>query len=238
MSQTAINLVAISVFIMTMTSLLGPLFNLSPVVPAIATFSVLGLATVDNFSLQGKGSTLLLDWLASFSPQHRDRVVRHEAGHFLVAHLLGIAIAGYTLTAWEALKQGQPGQGGVMFADRELASQLEQGKLSAQRLDRYCRIWMAGIAAETLVYGDAEGGADDRQKLKTVLTPLGFSVTAQEQKQRWATLQARTLLQENWSAYEALVEAMRRRSDLSECLQLVAQHCQKNSEFAIHNSEL
>ena len=46
MRQTSLNLIAISIFIMTMSSLLGPIFNLSPLVPAIATFSVLILATI------------------------------------------------------------------------------------------------------------------------------------------------------------------------------------------------
>ena len=77
MSQTALNSVAISVFILTLSTLLEPLFNLSPVVPAIATFTLLGIATLDSFGLQGKGGNLLLDWLASASPQHRDRIVRH-----------------------------------------------------------------------------------------------------------------------------------------------------------------
>ncbi len=208
---------------------------MSPAVPAIAIFSLLGLATLDSFSLQGKGSTLLLDWLGSFSPQHRERIVHHEAGHFLVAYLVEIPVVGYTLSAWEALKQKQSGQGGVSFDDRELASQLEQGTLKAQMLDRYCTIWMAGVAAETLAYGSAEGGADDRQKLRTVLTPLGFSASAQAQKERWAALQARTLLQANWSTYEALVSAMQQRADVSECCRVMEQHCQnsKNGASAI-----
>lgn len=227
MSKTALNLIAISVFVLTLSSLLGPLFNLSPVVPAIATFGLLGIATLDSFSWQGQGGTLLLDWLASTSPQHRERIVRHEAGHFLVASLLGIPVTGYALSAWSALKQGQSAQGGVSFDDQELACQLEQGTLSAQLLDRYCTIWMAGIAAETLVYDSAEGGADDRQKLRVVLTPLGFSASAQEQKQRWATLQAKTLLQENWLAYEAVVSAMQQRTELTECCRVISQH-QKN----------
>lgn len=221
MSQTALNLIAISVFILTFSSLLGPLFNLSPVVPAIATFSLLGLATLDTFSLQGKAGNLLLDWLASASPEHRIRIVRHEAGHFLVAHLLGVPVTGYALNAWEALKQRQTGQGGVSFDDQELASQLKLGTLSAQLLDRYCTIWMAGVAAENLVYGSAQGGADDRDKLRTVLTPLGFSGSAQQQKERWAALQARTLLQANWSAYESLVGAMQQRADMTECCRII-----------------
>lgn len=218
MSPTALNLVAISVFVLTLSTLLGPLFNFSTLIPAITVFTLLGIATLDSFSLQGKGGTLLLDWLASASPQHRDRIVRHEAGHFLVAHLLGIPVTGYVLSAWEALKQRQSGQGGVSFDDRELAS-----GISAQLLDRYCTIWMAGVAAETLVYDRALGGADDRNKLRAVLTPLGFSTSACEQKERFCTLQARTLLQENWSAYEALVGAMRQRTDLDECCRIIEQ---------------
>jgi hypothetical protein len=181
MSQTSLNLVAISIFLMTLSVLLGPFLNLSPAVTAIATFTILGIATLDSFSLQGKGGTIFLDWIGGFSSQHRDRIVHHEAGHFLVAYLLGIPVTGYTLSAWEAWKQGQPGQGGVSFDDGELASQLEMGKISAQMLDRYCTVWMAGIAAETLVFNNAEGGYDDKNKLIGALTILGFSESAYQQ---------------------------------------------------------
>ncbi|AUT00947.1 ATP-dependent Zn protease [Nostoc sp. CENA543] len=217
MSQTALNLVAISVFLMTLSALLGPLINLSPAIPAITTFTILGIATIDSFSLQGKGGALLLDWIAGFSPQHRDRIIHHEAGHFLVAHLLGIPVTGYTLSAWEALKQGQSGLGGVTFDDQEIALQLQQGKITTQMLDRYCTVWMAGIAAESLVYERAEGGNDDQSKLASVLKVLGFSESTYQQKKRFHALQAKTLLQENWSSYQALVQAMRQRGTVADC---------------------
>ncbi|MEA5502344.1 ATP-dependent Zn protease [Halotia wernerae UHCC 0503] len=226
MSQTALNLVAISIFLMTLSVLLGPLINLSPTVPALATFTILGIATLDNFGLQGKGGTIFLDWIARFSPEYRDRIIHHEAGHFLVAHLLDIPVTGYTLSAWEAWKQRQPGQGGVTFDDSELASQLERGTISAQILDRYCTIWMAGIAAETLVFDNAEGGTDDKTKLARVLSALGLSESTCQQKQRFHTLQAKTLLQENQSRYEALVQAMRERASVKDCQSLV-----RNAEF-------
>jgi hypothetical protein len=229
MSKTALNLTAVSIFVMTMSCLLGPLFHLSPTVPAIATFAVLGIATFDAFSLQGKGGNLLIDSLAGFSPEHRERIIHHEAGHFLVASLLGIPVSSYTLSAWEALKQKQPGQGGVSFDDGELASQLERGTISAQIVDRYCTIWMAGIAAETLVYKNSEGGVDDKSKLSMVLTNLGFSASSCEQKQRFCTLQAKTLLQENWSAYQALVNAMRQRATVAECTHAIAQADQETA---------
>ena len=221
MSELSLNLVAIAVFLMTMTSLLGPLVHLSPVVPAVATAGVLGLATLDTFSWQGQGSTLLLDWLAGFSPAHRNRVLHHEAGHFLVAQRLGIPITGYALNAWEALRQGHPGNGGVRFGDPQLEAELQQGKLSAQRLDRYCTVWMAGIAAEDLTYGTVEGGMGDRQQLRLILTQLGLSPNQTQQKERLAILQAKTILQNNQTTYEALLTAMAERRSVEDCVKAI-----------------
>jgi hypothetical protein len=221
MSQTSLNLVAISIFLITVSTLLGPLIELSPAVPAVATFAILGIATLDSFALQGKAGNVFIDWVARFSPTHRDRITHHEAGHFLVAHKLGIPIVGYTLSAWEALKQGQSGQGGVSFDDGELTKQLQQGKITAQMLDRYCTVWMAGIAAENLVYNNAEGGSDDRSKLAAVLKGLGFGESTFDQKQRFATLQAKTILEENNSAYEALVNMMQQKAPVEECIKVI-----------------
>lgn len=224
MNQATLNLIAISIFVMTFSALLSPFLQISPFVPAIATITVLGIVTLDSFSWQGRGGNLLLDWFASFSPAHRERVTHHEAGHFLVAQQLQIPVTTYTLSAWETLKQGLPGTGGVQFDLQELESELQQGKLSAQLLDRYCIVWLAGAAAEMMVYGTVEGGADDRQKLRAVLTKLGYPNSQVEQKERWAALQARTILQENQSAFEALVAAMTQRTPVADCHVIVESH--------------
>ncbi|HEY9752827.1 MAG TPA: ATP-dependent Zn protease [Coleofasciculaceae cyanobacterium] len=217
MSQLSLNLVAIAIFTVTMTSLLGPLVHLSPAVPALVTAAALGLATIDNLSWQGQGSALLLDWIASFSPEHRDRVIHHEAGHFLVAHHLGIPVTDYTLTAWDAFKKGYPGQAGVRFDVSELESELEQGTLSAQLIDRYCTIWMAGIAAESLTYESVEGGLDDRLKLQGVLAQLGLPEADRQQKERLALLRAKTILQEQRPAYDGLVTALQQGLPVEVC---------------------
>lgn len=222
MSQLSLNLVAISVFLMTLSALLGPLIHLSPVVPAIAAAGVLGLAAVDTWNWQGNGAAMFLDWVAGWSGAHRDRVVQHEAGHFLVAAQLQIPVTDYTLNAWEAFRKGLPGQGGVQFDTTELDAELQQKTLSALLLDRYCTIWMAGAAAEHLLYGEVQGGRDDLQKLRLTLSQLRFSGTAIDQKERWAALQAKTILQENWETFEQLVAAMQRRAPVSECWQLCA----------------
>ena len=222
MSQTAINLVAIFVFLMTFSSLLGPLIHLSPTIPALATVTFLGIATLDNFSFQGKGGTIVLDFVARFSPEYKERILHHEAGHFLVAHLLEIPVTGYTLSAWEAWKKGQPGQGGITLEDGELTAQIEKGQITAQMLDRYCTIWMAGIAAETLFFNSSEGGNDDKSKLIEILRVIGFSEAGYQQKQRFHLLQSKTLIQENWESYQALVAAMRERVSVEECKKAIS----------------
>jgi len=225
MEQTALNLIAIGVFGMTLSVLLGPMLNISPAIPAITTLGVLSLATLDSFRFQGKGVTLLLDLLAGARSEHRDRILRHEAGHFLVAYFLGIPITGYTLTAWEAFKQGQPGLGGVTFDSQELSPDALNVGAMRLTLERFCTVWMAGIAAETLIYGGAEGGGEDRQKLTEALILLGRPATESPVKERWATRQAQTIIQEHWESYEALVTAMEQRASVAECCQVIQQHC-------------
>jgi hypothetical protein len=217
MNQISLNLVAITIFSLVMMALLGPLVNLSPAVPAVFTFGILGFMAIDTFGLQGRYGGVILDSLAGLSAEHRQRVLRHEAGHFLVAHLSEIPITGYTLTAWEALRQGIPGLGGVSFDTQELDRELQQGQLSNQLIDRYCTVWMAGSAAEMLAYGNVEGGEDDRQKFRTLWFQLKRSNGEGALKEKWSLAQAKALIQGQEKAYEALVEAMAQRVSVADC---------------------
>jgi ATP-dependent Zn protease len=227
MPQTALNLIAIGVFLMTMTSLLGPIFQIPPVVPAALTFGILSLATADTLSWNSRGVSLLLDLFAS--AEQRQRIIHHEAGHFLTAYFLGIPITGYTLTAWEMIKQGKLGRGGVGFDTKTLTVkpfELEKMRLS---LERFCTVWMAGIAAEQMIYGNAQGGAEDRQQLKQALMMAGLPEVGYPQKERWAQLQATNLLTRHQKSYEALVEAMAARASVEECYAVIQQHCDADS---------
>jgi hypothetical protein len=223
MQQSALNLIAIGVFTMTLACLVGPLLNISPFIPAAATATIMGLATIDTLGWENRGTTLLLDALSS--PQQRQRVIHHEAGHFLAAYFLGIPVTGYTLTAWEAWRQEQPGRGGVTFDTEALTTKpfsLEQMRLT---LERFCTVWMAGIAAEKIIYGNVEGGAEDREKLRTALNLAGLPEKVYAQKERWAQLQATTLIEKYQKSYEALVAAMEARASVEECYQVIQQHC-------------
>lgn len=221
MQQTTLNLIAIGIFLMTLSVLLGPLIHLPQTVPALATFGVLVLATADRFAWNGQAGTLLVDAVAGLSGMHRERVLHHEAGHFLAASHYQIPITDYSLSAWEAFRQGQPGFGGVVFdADTPEPAQtiLEQ----QQSVNRYCITLMAGIAAEQLAYGDVEGGGDDRRQLINALAELGMGGEAIRLKLQWSQLQAQGLIEKEQAAYAALVAAMRERRSVADCQAVLA----------------
>lgn len=218
-----LNLLAIGIFAMTISSLLSPILQISPFIPAGATFGILGLLTVDNFTFESKGLTLLLDIFTS--KEQRKRVIHHEAGHFLTAYFLGIPIKGYTLTAWEALQAGYHGRGGVIFDTTEVTQKPLNMAQTRLTIDRFCTVWMAGIAAEKLSYDNAEGGAEDYQQLQMALDLAGLSPQAYQQKARWGQLQATNLLQRHEKSYQALVTAMEQRKSVAECCVAIQKHC-------------
>lgn len=222
-TDVELNILAIAIFVMTISSLLSPIFNISPFLPAGATFIILSLLTLDNLSFQSKGLSVFLDLFAS--KEQRERVLHHEAGHFITAYFLGIPIQDYTLTAWESIRAGYYGNGGVVFDASEVTAQpfnLSQTRLT---LDRFCTVWMAGIAAEKLMFEDAEGGSEDYQQLGVALKMAGLSPQTHSQKARWGQVQATNLIQRNEESYQALIEAMKQRKTVAQCCEVIQEHC-------------
>lgn len=222
MRDTTLNAIAVVIFGMTMASLLGPLVHLSPAWVAGVAATGLGVFTLDQLNLQGRLGNLITDGLAWFSPEHRQRVIHHEAGHLLVALLLEIPVQGYTLTTWEAWRRGLPGQGGVIFGFGDGTGNGDlPSPLTPQWLNRYSQVWMAGLAAEQMVYGNALGGDGDVQALRQLWQGLGKSDLEATVKQRWAILQAKTLLENHRDGFDALVCAMAERASVETCRALV-----------------
>ncbi len=223
MPQPVLNLFAVTIFGLTMAALWGPVIHLPPGVPATAALTMLGLVAFDAVGLQGQGQGLLRDWVARRSPAYRQRILYHEAGHFLMAYLLQVPVTGYSLSAWEAFRQGLPGQGGIRFDDRPLQAELSQGQLSAHWLNRYTQIWLAGIVAEELVYGQALGGQDDRQQLATLWRHLQRPPADRAYQERWAKYQVRQQLQTYRPVLDALVCALEQRAAVAVCQQIIDQ---------------
>ena len=70
------------------------------------------------------------------------------------------------------------------------------------------------------------GGSDDRQKLRALYYQIQRPPEEAQMKERWSILQARTLLEKHWPAYEALVIAMGHRTSVDECRQIISAHSQ------------
>ncbi|MEM1367997.1 MAG: ATP-dependent Zn protease [Cyanobacteria bacterium P01_H01_bin.15] len=225
MPQTALNLLAIGIFSITMLSLIAPIAQIPLGVPAGITLGILGLATADTLAWQSRGVTLLLDLFAT--KEERERVLRHEAGHFLTAFCLGIPVTGYTLTAWEAFRSGQAGRGGVQFEATRLVD-LVPGQPEFQlAVERYSTVWMAGMAAEKMVYGNTLGGGDDHEQLYLAYRLCQIPESKFEQKEKWSQLQAQSILERHRQAYDALVDALRSRTSVDDCYQLLQARLQE-----------
>lgn len=193
---------------------------------AVVAAVVAGLfvATIDAVGNRGLGEALLLDTVGRLtSVSYANRVARHEAGHMLVAVMVGIAPRSYTLSVADALKRGmQAGfQAGTQFCSAAFEAEVKSGKLSAASLDSFCCVALAGVSAEYLTYGQAEGGLNDIQQLDSLLTALGFTQKRADSQVRWALLSAVGLLRRHARAHDALTAAMSEGRSLGACLEVL-----------------
>jgi len=210
----------------------------------VLALATLLLAVTDRLLVNG---AVFESLLKVFSPGIQSKIVRHEAGHFLAAYLLGCPVEGCVLSAWAALQDRRFGgrqraavSAGTSFFDPELSQQINrQGQVTRRSIDRYSIIVMAGIAAEADGYGRADGGAGDEMALVAFLSQLNYrggggrgggrgstSMTSLppwnsesiRNQARWGALQAVLMLREYKPAYEALVDALERGGKLADCI--------------------
>ncbi len=219
--DTGLNILAISIFVITLTVLGGPILHISPYIPATITFVALSLITVDTLAWENQGTNLFVNLFAS--KEQKERIIYHEAGHFLLAHLYQIPITGYTLTPWEAFRANikNSASGGVVFDTSFLEDKPQKMRDFNKTIDRFGVVLMAGIAAEKTIYEDSKGGEEDKHIFRSLYGDIGFNSTQYKTKQRTAILQAKTIIEENKDTYLALVAHMKQRQPVNECQKLV-----------------
>ncbi|RCV36507.1 hypothetical protein SETIT_7G324200v2 [Setaria italica] len=190
-------------------------------------FLVLGLLSlwsVDFVYFGGGVRNLILDTIGHYlSQKYHNRVIQHEAGHFLIAYLLGVLPKGYTITSLDTLiKQGLLNvQAGTAFVDYEFLEEINTGKLSATMLNKFSCIALAGVATEYLLYGVAEGGLADINKLDGLLKSLGFTQKKADSQVRWAVLNTVLMLRRHEKARSQLAEAMSSGKSVGTCIEII-----------------
>lgn len=156
-------------------------------------------------------------------PGYATKVREHEAGHFLVAYLLGCPIEACLLDVWRAARDGRfSGAAGTVFFDPQLGAAMNGGKITREILDRYSVVVMAGIAAEAAQHQRAEGGQADEAALVQLLASLdggkSWDLPRIQNQARWASSQALLLLREHGAAYVKLCEALERGESVGGCV--------------------
>lgn len=141
----------------------------------------------------------------------KQRVLRHEAAHFLLSYLLGLPIVGYSLDL---------GKEHINLIDEKLQKKLYQGSLESSELDRLAVVSMAGLAAEGLFYDKVMGQSADLFTLQRLInrTKPALSNDQQQNLTRWAVVYAASLLKSNSVAYEALQESMAAKASVADCI--------------------
>jgi len=218
---------------LTAYGLLGAASSLAlPIAPVGA--GLFGLLGVDSILFRGAIQDTIVK---TVNPKYREVVLQHEAGHLLVAYLMGNPIQGCLLDSWAALKDGRFGgvQAGTIFYDPELGQNMASGKLSRTCLDRYSIVVMAGIAAEAMKNGQAEGGSSDEDGLIRLLVGLDGGQTWDppriQSQARWGASQAFLLLRDHASAYEDLCNSLREGATIGKAVMAIEGALAKEAEI-------
>lgn len=151
------------------------------------------------------------------------RVALHEAGHFLVAYLVGLLPSGYTLSAWDALVESRAlnVQAGTRFCDLEFQREVALGKIRSGSVDTFTCVALAGVITEYLRFGSAEGGMGDVLQLDRLLRGIGFTQRKADDQVRWAVISTADMLRRHAGVQDALAEAMRSGMPVGDCIALI-----------------
>jgi len=191
----------VAVLVVTLLALVGPLLGLSPWFTTALVALALTSLTVDAARFGGRGGHLLAETLPGGLLRLR-RIALHEAGHVLVAEREGVAVAAIHVGSLACLRAGLSAGGTTVLAPPGSA------RLPLEELRRWSRVLLAGMAAESLVYGESEGGADDRTLLGRLWGLSGQDVATAQMEQRRARREVDQWLRGERSRLEAEAERL------------------------------
>ncbi|KAK4742989.1 hypothetical protein SAY87_000990 [Trapa incisa] len=194
---------------------------------------LLGLAFLDSIFLGG----CCVAQISSYWPPQRRRILVHEAGHLLVAYLIGCPIRGVILDPIVAMQMGiqgqnekqgdaQPFNSSCLFLYYCMKESHHNGH-EKQEHSFGMKKWIKNLPkdtsvaqpliAEALIYGEAEGGENDENLFRSICVLLDppLSIAQMSNQARWSVLQSYNLLKWYKHAHLAVVRALERGSSLS-----------------------
>jgi hypothetical protein len=191
----------LAVAVVSLLAVLGPALGLSPWWITLMVALSLGSLTLDAARFGGRGGHLLAEALPGGEARLR-RIAIHEAGHVLVAAEEGMAVQQVLVGSLACLRAGLATGGSTQLEPPQHA------KLAAEDLRRWSRVLQAGMVAETLIYGDSVGGADDRSLLGRLWGLSGLDVPTAQREQRRARREVEQWLRNNREQLEQRAAAL------------------------------
>jgi hypothetical protein len=263
--------------------------------PEIIRFVVVWLLSFAPLALVGRGianpeqlQTFLVSLQRNLFPTYRARMIQHEAGHFLIGHLLGLPIKGYQANAVKNAVEFYPLNDAGVGRDR--ADQLgfdslrntdllddvddaprnlddpyfsKEGRGSTaietqsvfrntkdysrflklapeneptaawpfrgfdhETIDKLAVISVAGVCAEILAFGNAEGGIADLSQLRQVFASAQpeLSERDMENRVRFALGYTMSLLRLHLGVLDALASVMEHGGSVADCVKTIETH--------------
>lgn len=180
-SQGSIDTARAGVAVAALTGLgaFGPAMGLSAAWIVVLVGGVLVALSVDAATWQGMGGHLLAETLPGGESRLR-RIAVHEAGHLLIADTEALPVQNVFVGTLACLRAGLRASGATEFTIPDSV------RMPLEDLRRWSRVLQAGMAAETVIYGSARGGADDRALLGRLWGLSGHDVATAQREQRRA----------------------------------------------------
>ncbi|KAL7544768.1 hypothetical protein ACHAWF_008131 [Thalassiosira exigua] len=144
----------------------------------------------------------------------RERICRHEAGHFLCGYLCGLPVKNYEISP----------DTGVACVEFHTTGSSAVGKdLSDDVIAALSVVAMSGSVAEIMTYDKATGGENDLLELQNCFRKSNEFIGAAKQQDltRWGALTSYSLIKSNMKKYEGLVQAFKESKSLAECVSIL-----------------
>ena len=179
----------------------GPALGLSPAWIVVVVGGGLVALSVDAATWQGMGGHVLAEALPGGEARLR-RIAVHEAGHLLIAEQEQLPVQRVLVGTLACLQAGLRSSGATEFTVPDSV------RMPLEDLRRWSRVLQAGIAAETVIYGQARGGADDRALLGRLWGLSGHDVSTAQREQRRARREIEQQLRRDRQILESQVDTL------------------------------
>lgn len=191
----------VAVIGITLLGAFGPVAGLSPAWIVVFVGGGLVALSVDAANWQGMGGHVLAEALPGGAARLR-RIAVHEAGHLLIAEQEQLPVQRVMVGTLACLKAGLRSSGATEFMIPDSV------RMPLEDLRRWSRVLQAGIVAEKLIYGSANGGADDRALLGRLWGLSGHDVQTAQREQRRARREIEQQLRQEKAVLEQRCDAL------------------------------